>query len=78
MVRVELHLEIPLVVTRRLYRKGDNAVYIWHYTALTKSESEVEFEITAPEQVGAFNRLVLEVEPSDKMSLGYIPLTFRG
>ena len=58
--------------------KRDNAVYIWHYTALTKSESEVEFEITAPEQVGAFNRLVLEVEPSDKMSLGYIPLTFRG
>ena len=58
--------------------KGDKTTYIWHYTSLTKSESEVDFEICVPERVEAINRLVLEVEVTDKMSLGYIPITFLG
>lgn len=57
---------------------GDKTSALWHRTALTKSEGTVEFEITAPEYVEANNRLVLEVEASDKMSIGYIPITFLG
>lgn len=58
--------------------KGDKTLYIWHNTSLTQARSEVEFEICAPESVEAINRLVLEVEVTDKMSFGYIPITFLG
>ena len=58
--------------------KGDKTLYLWHYTALTDYRGEVEFEVCVPEKVEAINRLVLEVEASDKMTLGYIPITFIG
>lgn len=58
--------------------KGDKTLYLWHYTALTDFKGSVDFEISIPEKIEAINRLVLEVEASDKMSLGYIPITLLG
>ena len=58
--------------------EGEKTAYVWHYTALTKPYTDVEFCITAPAEVAMYNRLVLEVEASDKLSLGYVPITLLG
>lgn len=57
---------------------GANVVCVEQYDPHANGKAEAEFEIIAPQTLQPVNRLVLEAEAIDKMTVGYIPVTLLG
>ncbi len=57
---------------------GANVVCVEQYDPHANLKAEAEFEIVALQTLQPVNRLVLETEAIDKMTIGYIPVTLLG
>ena len=57
----------------------DKRVYLRHWYNLLKDKpTEVEFTVTAGDQVDAMNRLVVECTSPGRPTVGYVPVTVLG